>query len=139
MTDILEKNDPYQEPSFSLGNRVLRTLWNLTYLLLFRFSPRPFHGWRAFLLKCFGAKLGRHCHVYPRSRIWAPWNLVLGDFSGFADDVNCYNMATVTLGKRVVVSQGVHLCTGTHDQESPNFQLIAKPIMLGDRAWLCAE
>ena len=63
----------------------------------------------------------------------------MDDYAGMADDVNCYSMATVTLGKKVVISQGAHLCTGTHDYESPHFQLYALPIHIGDSAWVCAE
>ena len=48
-------------------------------------------------------------------------------------------MAPVRLGERAVVSQGVHLCTGSHDYESENFQLFARPIQIGADAWICAE
>lgn len=139
MSAILKDVDPYRSPSFSIGNRLARLAWGIVDSTLFRFSPRPFHGWRAFLLRCFGAKLGKGCHVYPGARIWAPWNLVMEDEAGMADGVTCYSMATITLGRRVVVSQGAHLCTGTHDYESPKFQLYALPISVGANAWLCAE
>lgn len=139
MSTILENIDPHTQPSFSLHNRLMRAGWSVVYSLLFRPSPRPCHAWRAFLLRAFGARLGSHCHVYPEAKIWAPWNLVMDDHAGMADGVTCYSMATVTLGKKVVVSQGAHLCTGTHDYESPSFQLYALPITVGDEAWLCAE
>ncbi len=139
MSAILEEINPHTQASFSLGNRLRRVAWGTVYGLLFRPSPRPFHAWRALLLRAFGAKLGRACHVYPKAVIWAPWNLVMDDYAGMADDVNCYSMATVTLGKKVVISQGAHLCTGTHDYESPHFQLYALPIHIGDSAWVCAE
>lgn len=131
--------DPYTQPSFSLQNRLMRLLWGIAYVVLFRPSPRPFHRWRAFLLRCFGARLGNECHVYPKVKIWAPWNLTLDDQAGIADDVICYSMAPIVIGKKVVVSQGAHLCTGTHDYEDPNFQLYALPIHIEDHAWLCAE
>jgi putative colanic acid biosynthesis acetyltransferase WcaF len=97
------------------------------------------HAWRNMILRAFGARVSPSCHVYPHARIWAPWNLIMEDEACLADDVICYSMAEITIGKRVVVSQGVHLCAGTHDYEDPNFQLIASPITIGDRAWLCAE
>lgn len=139
MSAILEDVNPHQGASFSLQNRARRALWGMAYGLLFRPSPRPLHSWRAALLRLFGAKLGVGCHVYSRARVWAPWNLVMDDYAGMADDVNCYSIATVTLGKKVVISQGAHLCTGTHDYESPSFQLYARPIIVGDNAWVCAE
>ena len=139
MSAILQGIDPHTQPSFSLSNRLRRLSWGIVYALLFRPSPRPCHAWRAFLLRRYGARLGSHCHVYPKATIWAPWNLVLDDYAGIADGVTCYSMATVTLGKKVVVSQGVHLCTGTHDYQDPSFQLYALPIRVGDGAWLCAD
>jgi putative colanic acid biosynthesis acetyltransferase WcaF len=48
-------------------------------------------------------------------------------------------MAPVILGTRVVVSQGAHLCTGSHDYQTDNFQLFARPIVIGADAWICAE
>jgi putative colanic acid biosynthesis acetyltransferase WcaF len=126
-------------PSFSLRNRLARAAWNLARVLFFRFSPRPLHAWRAFLLRCFGARLGRGCHIYPGAEIWAPWNLVCGDEVGVADRAILYNQAAITLGNRVVISQGAHLCTGTHNYNSPDFELFAFPITIQAGAWLCAE
>ena len=139
MTAILKNSDPYTKPSFTLRNRLRRLSWGIVYVLFFRPSPRVLHAWRAFLLRCFGAKLGKQCHVYPKARIWAPWNLDLDDYVGIADDVICYSMAKIRLGKHVIVSQGTHLCTGTHDYEDINFQLYAIPITIEAKAWLCAE
>lgn len=137
--DIRQRVDPRRQASFSLANRLRRLTWGVVYVLLFRPSPRPCHRWRAFLLRGFGANLGRDCHVYPKVKIWAPWNLMLDDQAGIADDVICYSMAPIILGKRVIVSQGAHLCTGTHDYESADFQLYALPIQVEEDAWLCAE
>ncbi len=139
MSDLRQGIDPRHEATFTLGNRARRVLWGLVYAVMFRPSPRPCHAWRAGLLRLFGAKIGRHCHVYARARVWAPWNLVLEDEVGIADDVNLYTMARITIRKRAVVSQGAHLCTGTHDYEDPNFRLLARPIVVGPEAWLCAE
>lgn len=141
MTDVSIKIgiDPAREPSFSLGNRVARALWGVVWLMLVRPSPRPFHRWRALVLRLFGARLGRNVHVYPAVRIWAPWNLVIGDHVGIGDGVTLYSMAAITIGTRAVVSQGAHLCTGTHDYEDPRFQLRALPITIGNHAWICAE
>lgn len=116
-----------------------RAIWNLAWALLFRPSPRPFHAWRRFLLRLFGARIGRGCHIYPQAMIWAPWNLSCADEACVADQVNLYNQAPISLGSRAVVSQGSHLCTGTHNYESPSFELLASPIHVGDQAWICAD
>jgi putative colanic acid biosynthesis acetyltransferase WcaF len=136
---ILQGNDPYRGPSFSLGNRLLRAVWGGVYLLLFRVSPRPFHAWRVLLLRLFGARIGRGCHIYPSVRVWAPWNLKIGNHSGVGDDANLYCMDKIEIGDFVAISQGAVLCCGTHDYNSPNMQLVVKPIVIGSRAWVCAE
>lgn len=97
------------------------------------------HRWRVWLLSCFGAKIGRDCHVYPKVSVWAPWNLRLGDYVGIADGVSLYSVDCIEIGDYAVVSQGSHLCCGTHDYNSANFQLIAKPIVIGKQSWICAE
>nr|WP_081056063.1 putative colanic acid biosynthesis acetyltransferase [Burkholderia vietnamiensis] len=136
---IINGTNPFTGPSFSFGDRVRRQVWNLTYAILFRPSPRPCHAWRALLLKLFGAKLGRHVHVYPAARIWAPWNLEVGNHVGIADGVTVYNMEKIRIGDYCVISQGAHLCGGSHDYNSENFQLIAAPIILEASVWVCAE
>jgi putative colanic acid biosynthesis acetyltransferase WcaF len=136
---IIQGNDPYTQPSFSLQNRIMRAVWEVAWLILFRTSPRPFNVWRRFLLRLFGARLGKHVNVYPTVRIWAPWALDIGNFVGVADGVKLYNMASIKIGDYCVISQGAHLCSGSHDVDSSNFQLIAKPISLECYVWVCAE
>ncbi|MGJ0486526.1 MAG: hypothetical protein ACR65R_18605 [Methylomicrobium sp.] len=136
---ILQGNDPYRGPSFSVVNRLLRMLWGLVYLFLFKISPRPFHSWRNLLLRLFGAKLGHHVHIYPSVKIWAPWNLNVGNFVGIGDGATIYCMDQVKIDDYAVISQGTYLCTGSHDFNMPNFQLITAPITIGSRVWLCAE
>lgn len=131
--------DPWQQPSFGLRNRILRAIWGFAWITLFRFSPKPMHAWRRLILICFGARVGRNVHVYPKVQIWAPWNLDLHEESSVGNGAILYSMATITLGKRAIVSQGAHLCTGSHDIDSPSFQLITKPISVGDGCWVCAE
>lgn len=126
-------------PSFSLKNRFLRVIWEISYFILFRFSPKPFHSWRSFILKLFGAKIGKGVHVYPGVKIWAPWNLSIGDFSGIANGVILYSQGIISIGKRVVISQGSHLCTGTHDYTEFGFPLRTKPILIKDEVWIAAE
>lgn len=125
-------------PSFSLKNRLMRVLWGLVDTVLFKYSPRPFHRWRAFILRCFGAKIGKGVHVYPKVFIWAPWNLEIGDESGIANGTTLYSQGKILIGKRVVVSQGVYLCTGSHDYTNKGFPLFTKTIKLADNVWVAA-
>ncbi|MGJ3241834.1 MAG: WcaF family extracellular polysaccharide biosynthesis acetyltransferase [Opitutales bacterium] len=130
---------PQDTSPFSRRNQIGRVLWSLVYVLFFYWSPRPLHGWRAFLLRCFGANIGRRVHVYRTAVVWAPWQLTIGDHCGIGDGARLYNLAPITIGNRTTISQGVHLCTGTHDFEQPGFPLVARPITVGDDAWVAAE
>jgi putative colanic acid biosynthesis acetyltransferase WcaF len=131
--------DTHTEPSFSLKNRLARVVWNITYYIFFRLSPVPFHAWRSFLLRCFGAKIGKGVHVYPAVKIWAPWNIEIGDQSGIASRVILYSQGKIKIGKQVVISQGSNICTGTHDYLLKGFPLITKPIIIDDEVWIAAE
>jgi putative colanic acid biosynthesis acetyltransferase WcaF len=63
----------------------------------------------------------------------------MGAHSFLGPRVNCYSMAKITIGDYALVSQGAHLCTGTHDIDSPAFQLYARPITIAAKAWVAAE
>jgi putative colanic acid biosynthesis acetyltransferase WcaF len=131
--------DPYLVPAFSRRDRLRRFAWNVTCALLFRHSPRPLHRWRAFLLRSFGATVGKRCAIYPKAIIWAPWNLVCADTVAIADGAIIYNPSRVELGSHCVVSQEAYLCGATHDLDTAGFPLISGPIVVGAYAWLCAR
>ena len=136
---ILSKADPFEGPSFSFRNRLARLAWQIVWLLLFRPTPPSLHAWRCWLLRCFGARIAPGCHIYSDARIWAPWNLEMAAKACLGPRVICYSMAQVVLGERVVVSQGAHLCTGSHNYTLASFPLFAKPIHIGADAWICTE
>ncbi len=131
--------DAYTRPAFSFGNRARRAIWNLCWLLLYRPSPRPFHSWRAMLLRAFGAKVGPYCHFYPGSRIWAPWNLSCEDHVAAGDGVEIYNPSLIELGSHVILSQNCYLCAATHDYNDPAFSLLSYRMRLEPYAWVCAR
>ena len=135
MLDIKENR---QARKYTLGEMTRRVLWTFAQPL-FRFSPRPCFGWRRFLLRCFGAKIGRSVHVYPSATIYFPWNLEAGDESAISEHVFIYNLGRVTLGSRVTISHRAHLCAGTHDHTKPDFPLLRPPIVIGSDAWICAD
>ena len=135
----MTNTDTMSGPSFSLKNRIARLVWNAAYVVLFRYSPRPCHKWRAFILRLFGAQVGKRVHVYPKVNIWAPWNVILMDECGIANGVTLYSQGQITIGKRTVISQGAHLVSGTHDYTKLGFPLFTKPISIGDYAWVAAE
>lgn len=126
-------------PSFSIRNRIARLTWNFVSTIFFRFTPTPLHRWRSWLLKLFGAKIGKGVHVYPGVKIWAPWNLELLDECGIASGVTLYSQGKIKIGYRTVISQGAYVCAGTHDYNQSGFPLITMPIDIGDYAWVAAQ
>ncbi|MGD1037697.1 MAG: putative colanic acid biosynthesis acetyltransferase [Roseiarcus sp.] len=125
-------------PSFSLGHRSYRALWNVTWLLLARWTPPFMHPWRRVLLRLFGAKIAGGAHVYPSVRIWDPRNLEMDSHSCLGRRADCYSMARISLGAHAIVSQDARLCAGLHDIDDPEFQLVTKPIVIGDHAWVAS-
>jgi putative colanic acid biosynthesis acetyltransferase WcaF len=139
MYRAVQSADPYLKPSFSVQNRMGRLAWSVVWIFLYRPSPRPFHAWRSFLLRCFGATLGPNCHFYPNSRIWAPWNLICADGASLGDEAEIYNPSPVSMGSHAIVSQQAYICGATHDYDDPSFPLISFPMSVGAYAWVCAR
>jgi putative colanic acid biosynthesis acetyltransferase WcaF len=97
------------------------------------------HGWRCFLLRCFGAKVDGGAHPYPKARVWAPWNLSMGPHSCLADEVDCYCVAPIRLGAHATVSQYSYLCSASHDYRDVAMPLVIAPIVIEAEAWIAAD
>jgi putative colanic acid biosynthesis acetyltransferase WcaF len=121
------------------SNRARRLLWRAVWVLLYRPSPAPLHAWRRALLRMFGATIEADARPYPRARIWAPWNLHMDVASCLADDVDCYSVAAVSLGRHATVSQYSYLCTASHDHNDISMPLVTAPIRIEDEAWVAAD
>jgi putative colanic acid biosynthesis acetyltransferase WcaF len=130
---------PLQSANVGTASKLLRAAWELVWLLLYRPSPTPLHGWRRLLLRVFGARIAAGAHPYPRARIWAPWNLSMAEHSCLANDVDCYCVAQVSLGMHATVSQYSYLCTASHDYRDPAMPLVIAPIVVERDAWVAAD
>lgn len=135
MTNIADNR---QQTRYSSREYLQRTLWALCKPL-FRFSPRILFGWRNFLLRLFGARIGRHVHIYNSAQIYFPWNLEVGDWSAIGEQAYIYNLGSIHIGSQVTISQRAHLCAGTHDYTDPSLPLQKPPIVIEDQAWICAD
>lgn len=125
--------------SFSLGNRATRVVWNVAWFVLARFTPPPFHPWRRLILQTFGAQIARGARVHASAKIWLPANLELGENALIGPGVQLYNQGHITIGARAVISQRAHICASSHDVHDPLFQLILRPIVIGERCWVASE
>ena len=127
-----------QARKYSLGALAGRVLWSIAYPL-FRYSPRLFWSWRNAMLRFFGASIGRAVRIYPTVDIIIPWTLTIGDEATIGHRATLYALGPITIGARAIVSQGAHLCAGTHDYTKQDFQLLKQPIAVGEGVWICAE
>ncbi|MBR1890046.1 MAG: putative colanic acid biosynthesis acetyltransferase [Alloprevotella sp.] len=126
----------------SLGRKhqLVRVAWSVTWTLFARPLPRSLgSGWKRFLLRAFGAKLAGSAVVYSSAKVYYPANLTMGEHSCLASEVDCYNVAPVTIESNVTVSQGAYLCTASHDISDPKHHLTTAPIVIKSQAWVAAD
>ena len=118
-------------------------LWQIAWFFLgapiLRCALLPMSSLRVWLLRFFGARIGKGVVIKPGARVKYPWHLRTGDDCWIGEDCWIDNLTTVELGNDVCVSQGAYLCTGNHDWTHSAFGLIIKPIHLGDGSWVGAR
>jgi len=130
---------PSGSRSPALGVIVARLAWGLAWTLLFRPWPRRLgNGFRAGLLRLFGARVGRNVLLSPSMRVMKPWELVIGDYTAIGENVYFYNFCLIEVGSMTVISQDCYLCTGSHDHLDPQMPLTIKPVKIGSDAWVAA-
>lgn len=126
-------------PGFRGRSALVVQLWWLVQATLFRLSPQVCYGWRRWLLRLFGARIGQGVLVRPSARITYPWKLSVGDYAWIGDEVILYTLDRIEIGAHAVVSQRSHLCAGTHDHRQPDFPIRGGVITVGPEAWLGAD
>lgn len=125
--------------NFRGGHPVKVQLWWAVQKTLFSWSPQIAYRWRAFLLRLFGARIGKGVVIRPSVKITYPWKLTLGDYAWVGDDAVLYTLGDITIGANAVISQRSYLCTGSHDYLSAHFDIYAKPIVIGEKCWLATD
>lgn len=132
--------DLYHQDGYSRGRRgwfVL--LWWLVQGSLFRFSLHPMYRWRNFLLRAFGAHVGKGVQIRSTATFTYPWKVTIGDYSWIGDHAEFYSLDNIEVGEHCVVSQHSYLCTGTHNIHDPKFGLTTKSIKISDGAWIASD
>ncbi len=124
---------------YSAREKVGRVLWAIVQATAFRLSFHSWYRWRRLLLGAFGARLDPVVRIRRTVRIECPWNLTIGHDSAIGDRVTLYCLGPVRIGGRVTISQGAHLCAGTHDFTRRSMPLLRPAIEIGDDAWICAD
>ncbi len=119
-------------------NRLWQIAWFLASDLVVSRWWCPLHM-RIRLLRLFGAEIGQGVIIRHNVRIHWPWKLTVGNNSWIGEEAWILNLEPVTIGSDVCISQGVLLCTGSHDRRSPTFEFDNAPINVGDGAWLATR
>ena len=90
-------------------------------------------------LRAFGAKVGRRVVIRSRVNITFPWRFECGDYVWIGDEVMILSLDQVVIGSNVCISQRAFLCTGSHDFSKETFDLICRPVRIGDGCWIGAQ
>ena len=129
----------YKNKDFYPGNLILRILWYLFSLFFFKSSWLPFSFFKVFILRIFGAKIGKSVVIKPNINIKYPWKLSLGNYVWIGENVWIDNLDNIVIGNNVCISQGAFLLCGNHNYKKDSFDLITKPIILEDGVWIGAK
>ena len=115
-----------------------RGIWEYLVKPIYRLLPGKRGRLRIWILRALGARIGKDCMIQQRVDILVPWELELGDCVVLGHDCCLLNFTTVRIDAMTVISQGAHLCTGSHDYEHPHFPLVFKPIRIGSESWVAS-
>lgn len=114
-------------------------LWWVIQGTFFRFSIHNMYSFRNFLLRMFGAKIGKNVRVRASAKFYYPWKIRIGDNSWIGDGVILYSLDHINIGENCIVSQHAYICTGSHNINSNSFKLITKPITIEDYCWIAVD
>ena len=134
-TDLSKYNNSWYKP----GSKLKRGCWYLFNVIFFKSYYFPFSGLKIFLLRLFGAKIGKGVCIKPGVNVKYPWFLEIGNHVWIGENVWIDNLGKVAIGSNVCLSQGCLLLSGNHDYTKAGFDLIVKEILLEDGVWIGAE
>lgn len=125
--------------NFRGRNKFTVQLWWIVEIIFFRLSPQFMYGWRRFLLRTFGAEIGKNVIIRPSVKTIYPWKVSIGDYSWIGDDVVLYSLGEIEIGNHSVISQKSYLCTGSHDHSKVDFPIYAEKITIEDQCWIATD
>ena len=113
--------------------------WWIVQTFLFSPSPQVMYGWRRFLLRCFGAKIGKKVLIRPSVKVTYPWKVSIGDYSWIGDEVVLYSLGDIEIGEHTVISQRSYICTASHKYDKTDFSIYSKKVSIGAQCWLATD
>lgn len=130
----------FKIPANFRGKSILTVqLWRFVQSIFFKISPQFLYGWRRFLLRLFGAKIGKNVIIRPSVTVTYPWKISVGDNSWIGDDVVLYSLGEIIIGSNTVISQKSYLCAGSHNYRKIDFPILEERIEISDECWLATD
>ena len=134
-TDLSKYNNSWYNTGASWFTRALWYVMNACVIN----SPCPFNFIKIFLLKMFGAKVGKNVVVKPRVNIKYPWNISIGDNAWIGERVWIDSLGKISIGANACLSQGAMLICGNHNYKKATFDLMVENITIEDGVWIGAD
>lgn len=113
--------------------------WWLVQSSLFHCSPQFAYGFRRWLLRCFGAKIGQGAIIRPSVTITYPWKVKIGDYAWIGDNVVLYSLGEIDIDAHAVISQNSYLCAADHDYTHQDFPIRSRKIIIGPEVWVASD
>lgn len=134
-TDLSVYNNSWFEP----GGFAKRMCWHYVNCIFFKSGYFPFYRLKVFLLRLFGAGIGKGVFIKPYVNIKYPWLLQIGDHVWIGEQVWIDNVAMVRIQSHSCISQGACLLTGNHNYKKTSFDLLPGEILLEQGVWISAH
>jgi len=134
-TDLSKFNNTWFKP----GSKLKLITWFLVNALIFNNPLFPYSGIKVIILRLFGATVGKKVLIKPSVNIKYPWLLEIGNHVWIGENVWIDNLALVTIGNNVCISQGAMLLCGNHDYKKSTFDLMVGSIIIKDGVWIAAK
>lgn len=134
-TDLSTYNNQPFNPG---GNALKRFLWFYVNAVFLKTSLIPASGFKVFLLRLFGAKIGKNVTIKPCVNVKYPWFLNIGNETWIGENVWIDSLVMISIGANCCLSQGAVLLTGSHNYKKTSFDLLTNGIVLEDGVWIGA-
>lgn len=134
-TNLAQYNNSWYKP----GSSWKRLLWLILNAVFFNNGLAVSSTLKCWILRGFGAKVGRRVVIKPSVNIKYPWFLKIGDDVWIGEKVWIDSLTNIVIGNNVCISQGALLLTGNHDYKISTFDLKLNPVVLADGVWIGAN
>lgn len=133
-TNLASFSNPWYQP----GPAWKRVVWFVVNAVFFH-SWFPLSSVKTFILRLFGASVGKGVVIKPRVNIKYPWKLKIGNHVWIGEDVWIDNLGEVEIQDHVCLSQGAMLLCGNHNYKLSTFDLMVGNILLEEGVWIGAH